>query len=326
MKRLVVVVFGVALGVSAAGYQHLRRPPQSPRRSPRRGPDRAPVGSIDKIAHNLYVVPGGGGNTAVFITASGVLLVDTKYAEDYPVLIEQVRTVTAAPIAYVVNTHIHGDHTGGNRFLTRDVEIIAQTHTADRLNETRLSSSVPLARGFENRLTLFSGDDAVELFHFGPAHTDGDTFVVFRAAGVMHAGDVFPGRMSPVVNVDLGGNGVTYPQVLLKASAVPGIKRVITGHGPVVEQRELLDFAEFYDYLLEYVDASMRSGRDKNEAFNSVSFPEKFKSYGRGRAFATLDEIDRSLRPRWLRVLPPVFSRYLMQPMSTTAALEVPPS
>jgi cyclase len=266
------------------------------------------VGAIYSIARNLYVIPGGGGNTAVFVTETGVLLVDTKYGDRYQAMLDQVRTVTDKPITHVINSHRHDDHTGGNDLLDPDVEIIIQ--------ESNFARSGPPSppkrfRRFREKLTLFSGDDEVEVHHFGPAHTDGDAFVVFRASGSMHAGDVFSGRGFPIINIEGGGHGVSFSEVLDRASSLSGIRQVITGHGAVMTWDDFLTFRDFNKLILGYVRDGMKSGRDKNEVFQTFRLPERFASYSTSRSFNTMDEIDRSIRPRWKRMLPAFISRYL---------------
>jgi cyclase len=266
------------------------------------------VGAIHEVAHNLYVVPGGGGNTAVFVTKAGVLLVDTKHGDRFRALLDQVRTVTDKPITHVINSHRHTDHSGGNDLLDPDVEIVIHES-----NLTRIGSPSPTARfrSFRDKLTLFSGEDEVEVLHFGPAHTDGDAFVVFRAAGVMHAGDVFPGRVFPTINIAGGGDAVSLAAVLDRASTLSDVRQVITGHGAVMTWNDLLIYRDLNNLLLGYVRDEMKSGRDKYEVFRTFQLPERFASYSTNRAFNTMDEFDRAIRPRWKRMLPGFIARHL---------------
>jgi cyclase len=291
---IVAIVFGVR-----TWWTHRARPlSQEPQA------EHPPVGAIYQVATNLYVVPGGGGNTAVFIATSGVVLVDTKYAERYQALVDQVRTVTDKPITLVINTHCHGDHTGGNTLLPPGVEIVVQERTArnmDRINRSLGVSPVPgrTIRTYKDRLTLLGGDDAIDLYYFGPAHTDGDTFVVFRAAGVMHAGDVFPGKAAPVINTPFGGSGLTYGETIGKAATVTGVRQVISGHGPVFTWNDFVDYGEFNRLLLEQARSSRRSGKLPFQAVKELVLPDKFKDYKLGRLNNTFDEIYRGLTPWW---------------------------
>ena len=305
MKRPVVIaivagltVLAVGLGGRAWWASHRSRP--SPLKSTAEHP---PVGKVYGVAANLYVIPGGGGNTAMFITANGVVLVDTKYADRYQAMLDQVRTVTDKPITHIINTHGHEDHTGGNQFLPADVEIIVQEHTAEHMGKKR-SGDQPNVHGgvrtYQDRLTLFSGQDAIDLYYFGPAHTDGDTFVVFRSARVMHAGDVFPGKVSPVINTPWGGNGLTFGETIGKAvSGIKDVDQVISGHGRVFGWDDFVNYGEFNRILLENARAGVRSGKPTFRVAQELRLPAKFKDYNLNRASTTLDEIYRGLTPWW---------------------------
>jgi glyoxylase-like metal-dependent hydrolase (beta-lactamase superfamily II) len=307
LATALVIVIGLIVG--ARSWSARRNGRVSARASAPHGP----VGPIYSVARNLYVVPGGGGNTAVFVTSTGVVLVDTKYEDRYQAMVDQVRTVTDKPITHVINTHGHADHLGGNAWLGPDVEIIMQERIAASLLQrpgTRSSALLHPIRTFRDTLTLFGEEDQIELHHFGPAHTAGDLFVVFRSAGVMHAGDVFSGKAFPIINIEWGGNGVTFSQVLDRAASLRGIQRVIPGHGSVSTWQDLLTFRELNKLVFDHVRDGMKSGRDKNDVFQSFKLPARFAGYQTGRAFATMDEIDRSIRPPWLRILPAIVSRY----------------
>jgi glyoxylase-like metal-dependent hydrolase (beta-lactamase superfamily II) len=262
------------------------------------------VGDIYEIATNLYVVPRGGGNTAVFVTGNGVLLVDTKYAERGLALLEQVRKVTDKPVTHVVNTHCHADHTGGNRVMPPTADIIVQERTAANMakmgrNDTASGPLRPL-HTFRDHLTLFAGEDEVDLYYFGAAHTDGDALVVFRSAGVMHAGDVFIDKTAPVINLPWGGSPATYGATIEKAgAAVTNCARVITGHGPVFSWRDFLDYGEFNQLILAHVRKAMHDGKDWNRARTELALPPKFTDYRLDRLIFTFHDIYKGLTPWW---------------------------
>lgn len=296
----------VPLAIGGAGWLWWRRqspPPPGPRA------DHPAVGAIYPVADKLYVIPGGGGNTAVFVAQSGVVLVDTKHADRYNAMIEQVKSVTDKPITHVINTHCHDDHAGGNALVPAGVDIVVQENTASNLE--KMGGAAPpvpdgrarTVRTFKDRLTLLDGPDAVDLYYFGPAHTAGDAFVVFRAAGVMHAGDVFPGKVAPIVSLAWGGNGATYAGTIARTIAgTSGVSRVISGHGRVFPWDDFVQYGEFNRLLLEHVRSALRAGTDKNQAFSNLHLPDTFRDYKLGRAFDTMDEIDRSIRPWWRRL------------------------
>jgi cyclase len=192
--------------------------------------------TIERLRDNLFVVVGNGGNTAVFIRADGLVLVDTKFANSGQRLLELIRTVSDKPITHIVNTHSHFDHVGSNSFFPDGVEVVAhenapaQMARMEEFAEPAAKHGLP-DRTFKDALTLFADEEAIDLHHFGAAHTNNDVFVVFRAARVMHAGDTFPGP-NPVTRN--GGSAEAYPATMRAAAeAIKGVDTVIPGHGPI---------------------------------------------------------------------------------------------
>ena len=185
--------------------------------------------TIEKVKDNLYVIMGGGGNTAAYIIAKGVVLVDTKLANYGQPILDKVKSVTDKPITHIINTHTHGDHVGSNEFFPAAVEIVAQENTAANMVKMPAFQDPAKKHGladktFKDKMTLLAGNESIDLYYFGRAHTNGDAFVVFRNLRVMHAGDAFSGQTTPIMDVNNGGSGVEYPGTLAKAAA--GIKNV----------------------------------------------------------------------------------------------------
>lgn len=245
----------------------------------------APIDSIEKIADNVYRIPGQGGNSAVFVRGSGVLLVDTKLKDNGQALLDQIKKVTDKPVTHIVNTHTHGDHTGSNDFFPAGVEVVAQENTKANMEKMPAFQSekgkVGLPdRTYKDKMTLFSGKEAVDLYYFGPAHTNGDTLVVFRDARVMHAGDMFARKSQPLIDVTNGGSGVAYGETIGKAAkGIKNIDKVITGHSDVMTWQDFADYGEFNRLLLEHARASLAAGKAAEEALADLKLPEKFSSY-----------------------------------------------
>src|SRR6478736_4655725 len=159
---------------------------------------------IEKIKDNLYIVTGSGtanrdafsgGNTAVFVTDAGVVIVDTKLAGWGQVILDKVRSVTDKPITIIINTHTHGDHTGSNAFFGTSVETIVQENTKAhmvRMDAFKGDNAKFLPkRTYKDKMSIGTGKNQIDLYYFGRGHTDGDTFVVFPALRTMHMGDLF---------------------------------------------------------------------------------------------------------------------------------------
>jgi cyclase len=252
------------------------------------------IGMIQKVADRLYMIPGGGGNTAVFVTANGVVIVDTKLANNGQSILDRVKSVSNKPITHIINTHTHGDHTGSNQFFPANVEIVTQENTKANMEKMDVFKDPENKNGlpdktFKDKMTLLNGPDAIDLYYFGPAHTNGDAFVVFRALRAMHAGDVFATKGQPFIDLANGGSGIAYPDTINKAtSTIKNVDTVITGHtttGPLKWQ-DFVDFGEFNRLFLEHARKSKAAGKTAEQAMADLKLPEKFKDYnltgGRG--------------------------------------------
>ena len=253
--------------------------------------------TIEKVKDNLFVIMGGGGNTAVFVIDKGVVLVDTKLANYGQPILEKVKSVTDKPITHIINTHTHGDHVGSNEFFPAAVEIVAQENTAANMVKMPAFQDAAKKHGladrtFKDKLTLLAGKEAIDLYYFGRAHTNGDAFIVFRDLRVMHAGDAFSGQTTPIMDVNNGGSGVEYPGTLAKVAAgIKGVDVVIPGHAAVTNWQGFLDYGEFMKTWVSSVSASAKAGKTPEQALADFIVPEKFKGYNMQRAKANIDVI-----------------------------------
>jgi glyoxylase-like metal-dependent hydrolase (beta-lactamase superfamily II) len=127
---------------------------------------------------------------------------------------------------------------------------------------------------------VLTGSDAIDLYHFGPAHTSGDSFVVFRNLRVMHAGDVFPFKGQPFIDTSNGGSGLTYGDTIAKAVAgIKNVDTVIPGHAPLVKWQDFVDYGEFNRLYLDHARASLKAGKTAEQALSDLKLPDKFKDY-----------------------------------------------
>lgn len=251
--------------------------------------------TVDKVKDNLWVIRGGGGNTAVFATAKGLTLVDTKSPGWGQPLLDKIKTISDKPITTIINTHTHYDHVSGNVVVPATVEVIAHENTAKMMPNTtgvtglgdtenvfkaNPGKGLP-KRTFKDKLTIGSGADQINLYYFGPAHTGGDAFVEFVADKVMHVGDTFPSKGLPIMDKSNGGTGIGYAATIRKA--VDGVKNVdtlINGH--TTTQTTPADMREFADYVSDFVahvQAAKKAGKTAAQAVAEWKNPEKYKGY-----------------------------------------------
>ena len=252
-----------------------------------------PVGKIEKINDKLYWLQGQGGNTAVYVAANGVVIVDTKLANNGQAILDQVKSVSDKPVTYIINTHTHGDHTGSNQFFPASVEIVTQENTAENMKKMDVFKDPANKNGlpdrtFKDKQTLLSGADAIDLYYYGAAHTNGDAFVVFRGSRVMHAGDVFATKGLPLLDRNNGGSGVAYGETIDKASkGIKNVDTVITGHSATLMKfQDFVDYGEFNRLYLTTARDALKKGRTPEQAAMEFKLPDKFKDYtitgGRG--------------------------------------------
>jgi len=288
MRRLMVI--GILVFAGVAGI--VAQPPAS-------GPPQ--TAGLVKVKDNLFVITGGGGNTAAWVTPNGVVLVDTKLAGWGQRIMEQVRSVTSTPVTMIINTHTHGDHVGSNDFFPVSVAVVAHANTKTNMEKMPAFAGDKAQflpdRTFTDRLTIGTGADRIELRHFGRGHTDGDTIVVFPALGVAHTGDLFAGLGTPLIDTNNGGSGVAYPETLRKAAAgITGVDTVIPGHANAMPWATFVEFGEFNAAFLSAVQQSFKDGKTPEAAFADLKLPEKFKAYQLGRGQANVTAIYGELK------------------------------
>ena len=202
-----------------------------------------------------------------------------------PVILDKVKSVTNKPVTHIINTHTHGDHVGNNDFFPANVEIVVQENTAANMvkmdNFKDPAKKHGLAdRTYKDKLTLLSGKESIDLHYFGRAHTNGDTFVVFRDLRVMHAGDVFPRKGTPLIDQNNGASGVDYPDTIRKAVAgIKNVDTVIPGYSTMMKWADLIEFGEFNAAFLSAVQAAKKAGKTQEQTIAEFALPAKFKDY-----------------------------------------------
>jgi glyoxylase-like metal-dependent hydrolase (beta-lactamase superfamily II) len=269
MSRAGVLTAIVVVGLAGAGV------------AAQRGPRIPPTGAIKHVKDNLYVIPGAGGNTTVFVTATGVVLVDTKLADNGQPIMNQVKTVTDKPVSMIINTHVHPDHNGSNDYFKAarpTVEVVTHENTKKWVDANpRANPAMKPDRTFGDKLTLGGGKDQIDLYYFGPAHTNGDAFVVFKALRAMCVGDVMAWKMAPLIDPATGGSVIALPDTLEKAlKGIKNVDIVIEGHGDVNTWAGFRDYARFSRALLDAAKAGL--GKETPEEI-AASLKPKFPQF-----------------------------------------------
>ena len=209
---------------------------------------------VTKVAGTVYMLTGAGGNIGVSVGDDGIVIVDDQFAPLAPKIIEALNGITDKPIKFIINTHYHGDHTGGNEIFGRTGTIIAHDNVRKRLESgtsARGNTTPPAPKvalpivTFNDTATVHVNGEDIRAVHFPHGHTDGDAVIYFTQSNVVHMGDDFFNGMFPFVDVDNGGSVrgmlATVDKVL---STMPDDAKVIPGHGPLSDKAGLRAFAE----------------------------------------------------------------------------------
>jgi len=226
---------------------------------------------LQKVTDNLYVIIGDGGNSAFMPTTEGVILVDDTFAADAPQIVAKVKSVTDKPIRYVLNTHQHPDHTGGNEaLLAANAEIIIQKNARANM-VTGKQPGLPRIT-FTDESQVFLGGKEVLARHLGRGHTNGDAVIYFPSERVLHTGDLFVVG-APYCDSNSGGSIKEWDQTLQKALQYD-FDIVIPGHGPVSKRDDLVKFVSTMATVRDRVRQACASGAAAGEKldFSGLGF------------------------------------------------------
>lgn len=259
----------------------------------------SPKFNVTPVADNLLMLQGKGGNLGLLTGEQGLVLIDNDY-QDMSVALEAALASYggAEKLTYIINTHWHGDHTGGNLALGQYASIVAHDNVRERLlsaQEVKLFKmksdpypeiAVPSIT-YEKAMALHVNEEEVELVHFAGGHTDGDSVVFFKSANVVHTGDHFFNGFFPFVDVGSGGN------VLVMAENVGSLlgmidenTKIIPGHGPLANKDDLMAFQQ----MLEGTAAEVKAMKDKGLSLDNIQkqgLTDKWQSWTDG--FLTTD-------------------------------------
>jgi len=247
--------------------------------------DAPKVIEVEKVKDNLFVLRGGGGNTAVFVTANGVTVVDAKNPGWGAPILAKIKELTPKPVTMLINTHTHGDHVSGNVEFPASVEVVAQVNTKANMEKMPIfkeHNNVGMAkRTFTDKLTIGKGADQVDLYYFGPGHTNGDAFVVFPAHRIMHSGDIFAGKAVPLIDSNNGGSMLRISETLMKAhDGIKNVDTIINGHTPAqTTWADLKEFSDFNKELADWMRAGLKAGKAPEALAAEWKLPEKYKGY-----------------------------------------------
>jgi cyclase len=224
--------------------------------------------NLNKVKDNLYEIEGDGGNVAVYVTGNGVILIDDKFTQDHDAIMEIVRQVTAQPVKYVISTHYHADHSGGNaKMYESGVEIISTANSRKNIVEKKQSNAppgvAPARIVFTDETSVFLGGKEVRAHFYGRGHTNGDAIIYFPLLKVLHTGDLMAGT-TPLVDYSGGGSVVEWTKTLDGAMQLD-FDTVIPGHGAVTDKAGLQAYRDNIVKMRDRVTQQIRGGKGQAE-------------------------------------------------------------
>ena len=233
-----------------------------------------------KVAGNVSMLEGAGGNIGVSTGPDGTLIIDNQYAPLADKIKAALKSLSDGKLKFLVNTHHHGDHTGGNEIFGKDTLIVAHANVHKRL-QSRPKEAQPVITYDKSASIHFNGEE-IQLMYFTNGHTDNDTIVYFTKSNVVHFGDTFsPGRFP---TVDLGGGGDVEGLVKSLSEAIkwlPADVKVIPGHGPVLGIEDVKGYRDMIADTADIVRKQMAAGKTI-EQIKAQGMPEKYKDLGTG--------------------------------------------
>jgi cyclase len=224
-----------------------------------------PALTLNKVKDDLYEIAGDGGNVAVYVTGEGVILVDDKFEQDYENIVAKVKSATDQSVKYVVSTHHHADHSGGNVKFISTAEIISTANARANIVEHKQPNApaniTPARVVFTQECSVFLGGKEVRARYFGRGHTNGDAIVYFPALRTIHTGDLMAGT-TPLIDYTGGGSLKAWTQTLDDALQLD-FDTVIPGHGPVTTKAGLLEYRNNVEKLRNRAAGLIREGKSQ---------------------------------------------------------------
>ena len=234
------------------------------------------------VAGNIYMLKGAGGNIGVSVGPDGILLVDDQFAPLAEKIRNALKELSGEPLKFLINTHFHGDHTGGNVVFGNEAHIISHTNVRKRLQmESPSQEGLPVVT-FDDALSLHFNDEEIRVIHFPNSHTDGDSVIFFTESNVVHLGDLFFSGRFPYVDLDNGGDveGLIRHIEQLLAELPPDVK-LIPGHGPLSDLDDLKTYHQTLVATTDMIQDQIEAGKSLEE-IKATGLPKKWRSWGAG--------------------------------------------
>lgn len=248
-----------------------------------------------QVSEQIYMIAGKGGNVGIFIGEDGTFLIDDNFAPLTEKIVEAIKSVGGDHPRFLINTHYHGDHTGGNENLGRGGTLIfSHDNVRERLKngsfikafDMKLAATTPEGLPvvtFSDGISFHLNNDTIRAIHVAHAHTDGDSFIHFETANVVHAGDILFNGFYPFIDVNHGGSLIgTIKGVDEILSLTDDNTKIIPGHGPLGDKEQLLSYRKMLWTAYERLTKLKAEGKTAQEAAASKPLDDLEETWGDG--------------------------------------------
>jgi glyoxylase-like metal-dependent hydrolase (beta-lactamase superfamily II) len=250
-----------------------------------------------KLSDNVYMLVGSGGNIGISAGNDGVFIIDDQFAQLTPKIIEAIKAISDKPLQFLVNTHYHGDHTGGNENMAKQgVKIIAHENVRKRLIDGENPKDALPIITFNDRVNVHMNGEDVNIYHVEHAHTDGDAMLYFTKSNVLHTGDTYFHKRYPYIDVKSGGSIDGYIKAVKKGlTLINDDTKIIPGHGSVSNKEEYQSFLTMLETLRKNVKAEIEKGKTEDEVASNESITKTYDAMDYGSGFINSEKIKRAI-------------------------------
>ncbi|MEH6763863.1 MAG: MBL fold metallo-hydrolase [Aequorivita antarctica] len=256
-----------------------------------------------KVNNKIYMLQGNGGNIGLSFGNDGIFMIDDQFAEDIEQIQNDIKEVSDKPVRFLVNTHFHGDHIGGNAAMAQTGTVIfSQENVRNRIQEMIRKETkkipqeaLPLVT-FSEDLTFHFNGEKIYVFHIHNAHTDGDAMVYFTNSNVLHTGDVFFNGKYPFIDIDNGGSLIGCIEGLEKARLIINEDtKVIPGHGNVGTYKDLIKTMDMLSTVYKRVYANYINEKTEDEVAKMTDITKEYDDEGYGAGFISTEAFLRMI-------------------------------
>ncbi|TSE08202.1 MBL fold metallo-hydrolase [Aquimarina algiphila] len=258
--------------------------------------------TIDPISENIYMLTGQGGNIGVFKNEKGLFIIDDQFARLSDKILKNLKTISDQPVSMVINTHFHGDHTGGNgNMANQGATIFAQKNVRSRMESNQKEKgnitpqSLPVIT-FDEGLQLYFNSESIKAYHVHNAHTDGGALIYFANGNVLHMGDTFFNGRYPYIDLKSGGSIQGYINASEKALLIANDDtKIIPGHGSLATKKDLEGFSRMLKEITNAIQKEIDAGKSEDDVTKNTSLTAIYDAKGFGDGFINSERIRQTI-------------------------------